>query len=182
MGRKILVLGMLTLANATGQVVSVLFHGLAEPAEAQARMLAAQMLAAVGVQLEWCESAKNCRHWSDRIVVNMEAQAPPSLPSGAMAAAQLFEGRNIRIYHDRVNRLTNKSLKPRLLAYVLVHEITHLLQACDWHAPRGIMKATWTQADYAAISRTTLAFEPIDIDLIRLGLTKRRGLLALAAR
>ena len=186
MGIRILVLWTAAIASAAGDemVVSVRLRVAPEVSAAAgwAKSTAGEMLSSAGVRIEWCESAKKCSHWEDGIVVTFEAQAPRSLPFQAIAAAQAFEGRNIRIYADRLNRLTNKSLKHRLLAHILVHEITHILQACDRHAASGIMKATWTESDYAAISRTTLPFEPIDIHLIRLGLTKRRGVVDLAVK
>jgi hypothetical protein len=64
-------------------------------------------------------------------------------------------------------------LAPALLAHVLVHEITHILQGVDRHSETGVMKARWTTADYVQIRAQPLPFTDWDIDLIQEGLASR---------
>ena len=92
------------------------------------------------------------------------------------AAGRVFEGRNLRIYMNRMNRwreVAGPARRPALLAHVLVHEITHLPQGCDHHAESGGRKARWDDADFAAMEKAALAFTPGDLELIRFGSAKR---------
>jgi hypothetical protein len=132
------------------------------------------MFATAGVQLQWCGSRKNCSSWERRIIVTIKQHAPRHLPATALAAAQAFEGQNLQLYLSRIRATTNSSQLPRVLAHVLVHEITHLLQRCDHHAASGVMKAQWNDADYAEMNVSTLPFTPADLHLIRTGLTLPR--------
>jgi hypothetical protein len=61
----------------------------------------------------------------------------------------------------------------KLLAHVIVHEVTHILQGVVRHSDSGIMKAWWSPKDYEQMERAPLAFTADDIDLIQLGLAKR---------
>jgi hypothetical protein len=70
----------------------------------------------------------------------------------------------VRSGHDR-----------NLLTYVLVHEITHILQAVSRHSQTGIMKAHWSPSDQYDISVNTLRFAPEDVELIHLGMEVRRA-------
>jgi hypothetical protein len=53
-----------------------------------------------------------------------------------------------------------------LLAQVLVHEITHILERTDVHAASGVMKKVWDSGDYFNTSPKHLAFTGEDIVLI----------------
>ena len=65
-----------------------------------------------------------------------------------------------------------------ILAHVLVHEITHILQGIDRHSESGVMKASWTNQDYKAMAWKPLPFTPQDTRLLQLGLNGRESLLA----
>ncbi len=151
------------------------------PAVSQARAMAVRMFASAGVRLEWCTRAKNCPDWEGSAIVTLEPKAPGGLSGAVLAGAQVFEGRNIRIYLDRLQAPAGRSRRPALLAHVLVHEITHLLQGCDRHAKGGVMKARWDDADFAAMESAPLAFTDDDIDLIRAGLARRKNAFGPAA-
>jgi len=60
-----------------------------------------------------------------------------------------------------------------LLAHVMTHEITHLLQEVAWHSATGVMKAHWNLRDYSEMAWRPLPFTQEDIDLIRCGLRRR---------
>lgn len=146
------------------------------PALQQARAMAARMFAAAGIRLEWCDRASHCRDWEDRIVITLRPTAPAALPQAAMAEAFSFEGRNIRIYLDRMPATDGgASLTPAFWAHVLVHELTHMLQNSDVHAEHGVMKARWDRHDLSAIRHQPLPFTATDIKLIHDGLARRRG-------
>ncbi len=109
------------------------------------------------------------------MTVTLEPKAPKRLSWLALAEALAFEGRTIRTYLDRLEASARPSRRPALLAHIMVHEITHLRQACDHHAKTGVMKARWNDADFAAMESRPLTFTEYDIDLIRLGMAKRTG-------
>jgi len=66
-------------------------------------------------------------------------------------------------------------LAPALLAHVLVHEITHILEGVARHSETGIMKANWTLRDYYDMQTKTLQFASEDVELIHRGLAQRRS-------
>lgn len=68
-----------------------------------------------------------------------------------------------------------------LLAHVLVHEITHILQGTCRHSDTGIMKARWTHQDYMEMGQKPLSFTEKDLQLIRTGLAKRANSVTLIA-
>jgi hypothetical protein len=67
------------------------------------------------------------------------------------------------------------------LAYVLVHEITHILEGMPRHSETGLMKARWNWMDHHSIRWGLLALSPQDIELIHVGLTTRATRILLAA-
>lgn len=67
-----------------------------------------------------------------------------------------------------------------VLAHVLVHEITHILEGIDRHSESGVMKAQWTVEDYRAMADKPLPFAAIDVDLIQRGLASQSGVVAMA--
>ena len=159
-------------------VVSVNLRGgpeVSTPFVNIAKALAGEMLASAGVRVEWCVRPGACRNWEDRIVVTLKDVAPTTVPELALAEAQVFEGRNIRIFLDRVKGRVHKSLRSKLLAHVLVHEVTHMVQARDWHSETGVMKSRWDRADYKLMAKRALGFTTEDVDLIQMGLAKRWG-------
>jgi len=88
-----------------------------------------------------------------------------------LAFAQPYEGR-IVVFLDRVAELNrNKGLS--VLASVLVHEITHVLEGVSRHSSTGIRKARWDYRDYFEMSRRPLPFAQEDVNLIYNGLKAR---------
>jgi len=80
---------------------------------------------------------------------------------------------HIRVFYDRIRHTYNQSLAPIVLAHVLVHEITHILQSVCRHSDQGVMKARWEAGDYLKMSRKPLQFTNEDVDLIYSGLATR---------
>jgi hypothetical protein len=60
-----------------------------------------------------------------------------------------------------------------LLAHVMVHEITHILERADRHSAEGLMKASWTPDDLVKMAYKPFSFDPVDVVLIREGLANR---------
>lgn len=130
------------------------------------------MFAGIGVQLEARTGLQYCESAMERtIIINMSSPTPSSRLPGALAYAMLYEGQHIEIFYDRVLR-DNTFLTTKILGYVLVHEITHLLQGVPRHSASGIMKARWGFKDYKG-RPSDMVFTEADIELIHRGLALR---------
>jgi hypothetical protein len=144
--------------------------------------LASEMFARIGVRIDWRE--RFCPVGVGAIVASYNS-SDKQMPD-ALGFAAPYEGKNhIVVFYDRVHDHANELNPDRglrlLLAHVLVHEITHVLEGISRHSPTGIMKARWDRHDYFAMSRKPLPFAQEDIDLIYHGLKPRQARLATAA-
>jgi len=137
----------------------------------------AKMFAEVGVRIHWRI------HWRiDRpsggqpergpeIVVSFMEHTPHNYRPGRLGYANLYKG-HITVFWDRIQE--SPGAPPVVvLAHMLVHEITHILQGIDRHSDTGVMKACWTASDYADMVSAPLPFTSQDIQLILLGLAAR---------
>jgi hypothetical protein len=129
-----------------------------------------------GVRLTWVETAPEAGSGRVVIHVRISDRTPPSVRPGALAYASPFmqEGA-IVVMHDRIQALaarTPRLLTP-LLAHVLAHEIGHVLQRTNYHAPSGVMKGHWSSEDCYWMALKPLSFTPVDIAMIRDGLASR---------
>jgi len=138
--------------------------------------MASTIFESIGVTLEW-RSPKAARTDAPAVWVRIELAQDPKkgiLP-GALAVSYPFDrcGKGITVFLDRIRSFTNDPTRESLLlAYVLVHEITHVIQGVDVHAAEGIMKANWGRADREAIYNRNLNFSPDDVPLIQQGLSR----------
>jgi len=137
----------------------------------RAELMAAQMFRAAGVELEWRRNLDPRVCPAGAIQINVGQNTSPNLYPGALAYALPDGSKRIQVFYDRIEKfqLTQPTI---LLAHVLVHEITHILQGVSWHSKTGVMKAKWEMADYDAMTRKPLPFTATDIELIRRGLGK----------
>jgi hypothetical protein len=81
------------------------------------------------------------------------------------------------VFYDRVRFLSHSwtgcnGPVNRLLAYVLVHEITHIIEGICRHSTEGIMKANWERADYFAMGKNRFVLARDDVELINRGLVR----------
>jgi len=133
------------------------------------RPSASAMFASIGVGIDWREM-DSCPAGVGAIQVRLSHDSTRVRGSSteALAFAQPYEGR-IVVFLDRVAELNrNKGLS--VLASVLVHEITHVLEGIDRHSATGIMKAHWNDHDYFEMRRKPLVFAQEDVNLIYDGL------------
>jgi hypothetical protein len=137
----------------------------------QAHERAAKAFAEVGVRIDWRIGGPS-RVQSEReraIVVSVAEHTPADYLPGALAAAKVYEGVHITVFWDRIEHPARPAPAAVVLAHVLVHEITHILQGIDRHSESGIMKARWTHSDYASMAWKPLPFTPHDILLMHIG-------------
>jgi hypothetical protein len=111
--------------------------------------------------------------------IDVVSRAPEGTGPDAVATAFPYVEGDSRIvlFLDRLERLvrTRPLIAPVLLAHVLAHEITHVLQGVSRHSETGIMRGQWAQGDYKELHQKPLSFEDMDIDLIHLGLARRQN-------
>jgi len=139
----------------------------------QARIIASKIYAEIGVKIHWHDDPRDCVSPRDGIVITFSRETPADLHPGALAYASPFERTHIVLFHDRVMTATTPQMLPTLVAYVLVHEIGHILQGVARHSEGGIMKARWERVDFEEMRRGSLRFNSIDLILIHDGLDKR---------
>jgi hypothetical protein len=140
----------------------------------QAERLASKMFAGIGVTLNFRTAAPEASE-TEVIVIEFVDRTPARLLPGAWADARTYEGVHIRIFWDR---LQLERCSRQLLAHVMVHEITHILQHVDGHSAEGIMNARWTKQERLALESRPLRFTEEDVDLIYRGMECRGALAA----
>lgn len=138
----------------------------------RAEGLANEIFAGAGVKIDW-----RCGEPSGRekaLVVEILGATPKDELPGSLAYALPYEGVHITVFLDRVQRAAEFEPSPNdLLAHVLVHEITHLLEGTTRHSETGIMKPHWTLQDVRSMRWRPLGFTEDDAQLIRTGLARR---------
>jgi hypothetical protein len=136
----------------------------------QAQEMAAQIFAEAGVRIEWRTGGPSGAQSQPEpaIMVSLAEDTPADYLPGALAAAKVFEGVHITVFWDRIECRSRLAPPSVVLAHVLVHEITHILQRINRHSESGIMKAQWTIDDYRAMASKPLSFTPHDVELIQL--------------
>ncbi len=117
----------------------------------RAKQVAKSMFAPVGVNVRWRNSDSELPEGLsvDMVLVGSE---PGEEEAGPLAEAFPFAGTmgHIVVLYDRVRSASgiSRDLEPVLLAHVMVHEMTHVLQCLDRHSDTGIMKSHWSSDDY----------------------------------
>ena len=109
---------------------------------ADARAKASSLFLSAGVKLEWHGEVSFCQGKLDAMVVSLMTSTPKTFHPGALAYALPYEGVHIQVFYDRIAG-ADPELVPSLMANVIVHEITHILQGIDRHSTGGIMKAVY---------------------------------------
>jgi hypothetical protein len=133
---------------------------------------AAEMLATIGIRLDWRNGEPRRTSSGRPILIELARRAPATLLPSAFAYALPYEGVHIRVFYDRIERQIAPGLTTAVLAHVLVHEITHVLERVARHSDSGIMKAVWSDEDYLQMRSGPLPFAPEDRELIRLGMAR----------
>jgi hypothetical protein len=139
---------------------------------ADATAKASSLFLSAGMKLEWHGGVSFCQGQRDAIVVSFRASTPKTFHPDALADALPYEGVHIQVFYDRIAG-ADPELAPSLMAHVIVHEITHILQGIDRHSSSGIMKAVWTSRDHTLMKRGLLRFTAVDVEMIQRGLAAR---------
>jgi len=158
-------------SNSHQTVTVCMEPGIGMFAKPLAQVMASRMFAEVGVTIRWHTGLQDCPALG--ILVSFGGQTPETEHPGALAYALPFEGAHIRIFHDRIVAKYDHKLLTCVLAHVLVHEITHILQGNDSHAESGVMKAQWSTSDLWQMAWKPLPFTSANIQMIDRGLAAR---------
>ncbi len=134
---------------------------------------ASKLLARAAVHVEWIHG-RACQS-SPAIQVHLTIQTPDNLLPGALAFCQPTARDDIRVLYDRVQAMVSPAHEPHLLAYVLAHEIVHILEGTGRHSATGILKAHWAPEDYSDIASGKLTFATEDIELVHGGVIVRQA-------
>jgi len=175
---KITALAALVLAAGTGanaaETVEICTDNTGDIyTNARARNIATQMFGGIGVAIEW-QTVDYCPAGALRI--SYSTQTPDNLMPRALAYALPYEGTHIVIFYDRVTAAIWPRGVPVLLAHVLAHEVTHVLEGVPRHSAEGVLKARWTSDDYYRMCWKPLKFADEDVALIHSGLQRRAAL------
>jgi hypothetical protein len=180
---RTLTVAVMLAAGASGQArnVTVCMDKIQDVRVKYATQTASKIFAGIGVAVDW-RAGGQCP--SDAIQVRISHATPENADHFVLAEARPYEGIHIVVFYERVKSLVEPIDVHRLLAYVLVHEITHIVQGVKRHSAAGIMKARWDRRDDAAMLKMELGFTKYDEDLIDAGLSRgpvRRTAVALIA-
>ena len=145
---------------------------------ARAEQVSARMFATAGVVVEWrpvVPRREQTLPGSRTIVVEFERNTAPDRHPGAMAYSLPYEGVHIVVFYDRILTWTrdNPLHRPMILAHVLTHEITHVLQGIERHSATGVMKDRWDVKDLFDMTFSPLPFTANDIELLHTALRLR---------
>jgi hypothetical protein len=104
-----------------------------------AKTIASSIFAQAGVRIKWQSGQSNSVQALTPIVLSFTSNTPEKFPPNIFAYALVYEGVHIRIFVDHVVERAHHEtpLATYLLAHVMVHEITHMLEGFNGHS-RGI--------------------------------------------
>jgi hypothetical protein len=144
---------------------------------ARAEDITSRMFKNAGVAVEWHPAGfGSCRRpqQTQTIVLDFATTTPASQYPGALAYALPYEGIHIVLMLDRIQKkAAGPAQVPPVLAHVMTHEITHILQGIARHSEMGVMKALWDSHDFLQMTKEPLPFTPEDIALIARGVRLR---------
>jgi hypothetical protein len=136
-----------------------------------AQSLAGRMFRTAGVRLDWRLDGRAPCASGRQLLIELVTNTPENFHRGSLAFTGPYERIHITVFYDRVYDIgVHSRITTQLLAHVLVHEITHILQGITRHSETGIMKAHWTPEDYEQMQVRPLSFTRKDVELIQIGL------------
>jgi hypothetical protein len=147
----------------------------------QALAVTQKMFVGIGVRMKWQLGLHACPATAIHITLINES-VDTSLPNDVLGSALLAEPPHIRLFADRIHYYTScppsvgpycRIAEAHVMAHVLTHEVSHVLEGANRHSDLGVMKAQWDANDFLKMKRGSLPFAPVDVQLIRAGLDRR---------
>ena len=158
-------------------MVCVEDSGLAEEVD-RAMQITSEIFTTARVSVKWRHGgSRPCRETSERmtVIVSLLTRTPSKFRPGALAYCLPNEDRHVVVLCDRILS-ASPDLSTSLLAHVIAHEMTHILQGTLHHSREGVMKARWDHNDFAMMKHRPLPFTETDLQLIREGLDRYANL------
>ena len=158
--------------ETTKQHVIVYFQDKSDvPLEVKnrAKELASAMFISAGVKIDW-RNGEPSPSSPKALAIRLARNTPSTEKPGALAYTNPSERVHIVVFWDR---LELGLIPTELLAHVMVHEITHILEGLSRHSESGIMRAHWSDDDFKMMKSHPLAFAAEDLELIHRGLETR---------
>ena len=139
------------------------------------------MFAAIGIRMEWahretwrhaelikCDASRGVP-----IRVRLVGYVRGGKPDVMGVANPYAVGEKIIVIrYDLVEAAESAPIREALMAHVLVHEITHVLQGIAHHDQTGIMEKHWSPSEIAEMPKIAMSFTPAGVELIQMGLKK----------
>jgi hypothetical protein len=145
----------------------------------QAEQMAGVMFADIGVRIVWQEP--RAKEQAAVVILQLKITDRPSSEfkhdlAYALAYPYADAAKPITIRWDRVDERCRYApvLAFALLAHVMVHEITHVLEGTDSHSATGVMKAQFVSSDYRDMIYKPLPFTSYEVTQVQLGLDRLR--------
>jgi hypothetical protein len=136
-----------------------------------AQELAARMFTGIGISLEWMAWGPACESSQAPVFIELSSGPPDGSSPDALAFA-LPNQSHITVFLDRIQSMECPAI---VLAHVIAHEITHVVQGIARHSDTGVMKAHWDSKDMFAMRNRPLPFAREDVILLYIGLASREG-------
>jgi hypothetical protein len=167
----------------TAVVVFVEGHGtLPDGAWYCTRALVSSIFDQINIHVNWRDGLPLIGPSLDRIVIRLHfAVRPPTRKQGQITSGFAYtfpfniDSPTIFVMHERVRSCVRRPrLFQAILAYIMAHEITHVLEVRDTHSDAGIMKERWSAADLDQMGESLLEFTQNDIEYIQEGFDYHR--------
>jgi hypothetical protein len=150
----------------------------------RAEATATRMFAGIGVRVQWADRRPGRRaepasggcapKRPEEIVVRMASGRARYARGDVFAYALPYasDGVRVTVFYDELRKAfcARPRLESAVLAHVLVHEITHVLQGEARHSSTGVMRAHWNSTEYSDLEKRPMEFAGDDAELIQLGL------------
>jgi hypothetical protein len=148
----------------------------------RSQAIASEMFARAGVAIEWHSAAPAvCRgaQLMKTVILDLVKNTRSDEHPGALAYALPYEAVHVVVMYDRVEKNAEGPTRASsLLAHVMTHEITHILQGIARHSETGVMKPRWSPSDVMQMAYKPLRFTADDIDLIGRGMQSAGAVIA----
>lgn len=154
--------GALAHGGGTRQKLSVYLRFVAIDRHTRrflAQNVADRMSADIGISLEWKTWQPATESLQLSTVMELASWTPENLGPGA--------------FLDRFEKMIYPAY---ILAYVMVQEITHIVEGVSRHSATGVMKAYWNLQNYCEMRLRQVSFAPEDVRLIYDNLSVRRAM------
>jgi hypothetical protein len=116
------------------------------------------------------------------IIINTDALPGSTRTALGVSLPQIGLGNRAGVFYSRIEKASRDptvslgASVAEVLAYVMAHEVGHLLLNSRTHLNEGIMRADWTLLEFGAMRNGQLSFGAAEAGAMRRAVLKRNGL------